>query len=120
MTTTTASPLLTTVEVTEQTGLTYRQLDYWSRTGTFSPSGAEAWGSGTRRLYTLDDVAVLKVLRVLSALGAKGETMEAAVPGIRAHVDEEGLTGVLYVTAGGQVSRVVLGAGWAVDLAALA
>ena len=31
-------------------GITYRQLDYWARTGLVEPSVLEASGSGTHRL----------------------------------------------------------------------
>jgi hypothetical protein len=32
-------------------GITYRQLDYWARTGLVEPSLRRAEGSGTQRLY---------------------------------------------------------------------
>jgi hypothetical protein len=32
-------------------GITYRQLDYWARTGLVEPSVRPAGGSGTHRLY---------------------------------------------------------------------
>ncbi|MGH3263935.1 MAG: MerR family transcriptional regulator, partial [Trebonia sp.] len=32
-------------------GITYRQLDYWARTGLVEPSVRAAQGSGTQRLY---------------------------------------------------------------------
>jgi len=37
-------------EVCRVVGITYRQLDYWARTGLVNPSIREAGGSGTRRL----------------------------------------------------------------------
>ena len=42
-------------------GITYRQLDYWARTGLVEPSVREAAGSGTQRLYAFRDILVLKV-----------------------------------------------------------
>ena len=33
----------------EIVGISYRQLDYWARTGLVTPSLAEARGSGSRR-----------------------------------------------------------------------
>src|SRR5262245_52615788 len=33
-------------------GITYRQLDYWARTGLVVPSVRDASGSGTQRLYS--------------------------------------------------------------------
>ena len=34
-------------------GVTYRQLDYWARTGLVEPSVRAAHGSGSQRLYGL-------------------------------------------------------------------
>ena len=33
-------------------GITYRQLDYWTRTGLVRPSLGDATGSGSRREYS--------------------------------------------------------------------
>ena len=40
-------------------GITYRQLDYWARTGLVEPSVRPAGGSGTQRLYGFRDILVL-------------------------------------------------------------
>jgi DNA-binding transcriptional MerR regulator len=34
------------------TGVTYRQLDYWARTGLVTPSITPATGSGSKRSYS--------------------------------------------------------------------
>jgi DNA-binding transcriptional MerR regulator len=39
-------------EVTKIVGISYRQLDYWARTGLVRPSLQDARGSGTQRLYS--------------------------------------------------------------------
>lgn len=57
-------------------GITYRQLDYWARTGIVEPSGQVARGSGTQRLYTCSD---LLVLRVVAALRDHGVELRHAV-----------------------------------------
>jgi DNA-binding transcriptional MerR regulator len=46
-------------------GITYRQLDYWARTGLVAPSVRTATGSGTQRLYSFRDILVLKVVKRL-------------------------------------------------------
>ena len=46
-------------------GITYRQLDYWARTGLVQPTVRPATGSGTQRLYSFRDVLVLKVVKRL-------------------------------------------------------
>ena len=42
-------------------GITYRQLDYWARTGLLQPSIRAARGSGSQRLYSFRDILVLKI-----------------------------------------------------------
>src|SRR5690625_6418523 len=44
-------------------GITYRQLDYWARTGLVEPAIRPATGSGTQRLYSFRDILVLKVVK---------------------------------------------------------
>jgi len=43
-------------------GITYRQLDYWARTGLLEPSIRTAAGSGSARLYGFRDILVLKII----------------------------------------------------------
>ena len=50
-------------------GITYRQLDYWARTGLLQPSVASAKGSGSRRIYSYSDVLELKVIKQLLDAG---------------------------------------------------
>ena len=42
-------------------GITYRQLDYWARTGLVEPTVRGASGSGSQRLYSFRDILILKV-----------------------------------------------------------
>ena len=46
-------------------GITYRQLDYWARTGLVEPAVRGAAGSGSQRLYGFRDILVLKVVKRL-------------------------------------------------------
>jgi DNA-binding transcriptional MerR regulator len=50
-------------EVVRIVGISYRQLDYWARTGLVRPSVQDAHGSGTQRLYSFQDVAQLKLIK---------------------------------------------------------
>lgn len=50
-------------------GITYRQLDYWDRTGLLGPSMQEATGSGTQRLYSFQDIVTLRVIKRLKDAG---------------------------------------------------
>ena len=46
-------------------GITYRQLDYWARTGLVEPTVQSAQGSGSQRLYGFRDILVLKLVKRL-------------------------------------------------------
>jgi DNA-binding transcriptional MerR regulator len=50
-------------------GISYRQLDYWARTGLVRPELREAKGSGTQRLYSFTDLVHLRVIKNLLDAG---------------------------------------------------
>ncbi|UUS30031.1 MULTISPECIES: MerR family transcriptional regulator [Streptomyces] len=60
-------------------GITYRQLDYWARTGLVEPSVRPAYGSGTQRLYSFRDVVVLKIVKRFLDTGVALQNIRAAV-----------------------------------------
>ena len=60
-------------------GITYRQLDYWARTGLVEPSIREASGSGTQRLYGFRDILVLKVVKKLLDAGVSLPNIRVAI-----------------------------------------
>lgn len=64
-------------------GITYRQLDYWARTGLVVPSVRGASGSGSQRLYSFRDVLVLRVVRKLLEAGVSLQNIRAAVEYLR-------------------------------------
>ncbi|MGV1005239.1 MAG: MerR family transcriptional regulator [Candidatus Nanopelagicales bacterium] len=63
--------------------ITYRQLDYWARTGLVVPSVRPATGSGTQRLYGFRDILVLKVVKRLLDTGVSLHNIRAAVEHLR-------------------------------------
>jgi DNA-binding transcriptional MerR regulator len=64
-------------------GITYRQLDYWARTGLVEPSVRPAHGSGSQRLYSFRDILVLKVVKRLLDTGISLQQIRAAVEHLR-------------------------------------
>ena len=64
-------------------GITYRQLDYWARTGLVEPSIRGAAGSGSQRLYGFRDVLVLKVVKRLLDTGVSLQQIRVAVEHLR-------------------------------------
>lgn len=65
--------------VTDIVGITYRQLDYWARTGLVSPSIRKAEGSGSQRLYSFEDIVRLRVVKRLLDTGVTLERIRAAL-----------------------------------------
>ncbi len=64
-------------------GITYRQLDYWARTGLVEPSVRSATGSGTQRLYGFQDILVLKVVKRLLDTGVSLQQIRVAISHLR-------------------------------------
>ena len=64
-------------------GITYRQLDYWARTGLVEPSIRSATGSGSQRLYSFKDILVLKVVKRLLDTGVSLQNIRTAVDALR-------------------------------------
>ncbi|WP_180303564.1 MerR family transcriptional regulator [Streptomyces sp. JV178] len=64
-------------------GITYRQLDYWARTGLVEPSVRSAHGSGTQRLYSFRDVVVLKIVKRFLDTGVSLQNIRTAVQHLR-------------------------------------
>ncbi len=76
-------------------GITYRQLDYWARTGLVEPSVRTASGSGSQRLYGFRDILILRIVKRLIDTGV-------SLPNIRAAVDH------LANRAGEDLARMTL------------
>jgi DNA-binding transcriptional MerR regulator len=66
-------------------GISYRQLDYWARTGLVRPELKEAKGSGTQRLYSFTDLVQLRIIKSLLDAGVALPKIRKA---IRFIVDE--------------------------------
>ena len=65
-------------------GITYRQLDYWARTGLVVPEVRGASGSGSQRLYSFRDILILKVIKRLIDVGISLQQIRTAIEHLRA------------------------------------
>jgi DNA-binding transcriptional MerR regulator len=70
-------------------GITYRQLDYWARTGLVVPTIRSASGSGSQRLYSFKDILVLKVVKRLLDAGVSLQNIRIAVEALRSRGVED-------------------------------
>ncbi|HET6966488.1 MAG TPA: MerR family transcriptional regulator [Acidimicrobiales bacterium] len=64
-------------------GITYRQLDYWARTGLLHPSISQARGSGSQRVYSYSDLLQLKVIKRLLDSGVSLQAARRAIECLR-------------------------------------
>jgi DNA-binding transcriptional MerR regulator len=69
-------------------GITYRQLDYWARTGLLEPSVSRARGSGSQRLYSYSDLLQLKVVKRLVDSGVSLQSTRKAIECLRGGGDD--------------------------------
>lgn len=75
-------------------GITYRQLDYWARTGLVTPSIRDAAGSGSQRLYGFRDILILRIVKRLIDTGVSLPNIRAAVE----HLTERGGSDLAAIT----------------------
>ncbi|MEV4543578.1 MerR family transcriptional regulator [Micromonospora echinaurantiaca] len=80
-------------------GISYRQLDYWARTGLVVPSVRDASGSGTQRLYSFRDLVVLKVVKRLLDAGVSLQNIRKAIEALRSRGVED-LAGITLISDG--------------------
>jgi DNA-binding transcriptional MerR regulator/predicted RNase H-like HicB family nuclease len=65
--------------------ISYRQLDYWDKTGLLRPSIQKARGKGTRRLYSFEDLVELRVIASLLAVGISLPAVRKVTRYLRLH-----------------------------------
>lgn len=83
-------------------GITYRQLDYWDRTGMISPSIRCAKGSGSHRLYSFRDILVLKVIKRLQDTGVSLQQIRVAIDSLSS-LGIDSLTQITLMSDGASV-----------------
>ncbi len=75
-------------------GISYRQLDYWARTGLVAPSVRDASGSGSQRLYSFRDILLLRVIKRLLVAGVSLQQIRTAIQ----HLHDRGVSDLTQVT----------------------
>lgn len=83
-------------------GITYRQLDYWARTGLIEPTVRGAKGSGSQRLYSFRDILILKIIKRLLDAGVSLQQIRTAVTHLRERGTDD-LTRVTLMSDGASV-----------------
>ncbi|MGW2395859.1 MerR family transcriptional regulator [Kitasatospora sp. NPDC001664] len=83
-------------------GITYRQLDYWARTGLLEPSVRTAYPANSQRLYSFRDILLLKIVKRLLDTGVSLQNIRIAVGHLQS-VDEADLAGLTLMSDGATV-----------------
>lgn len=80
---------VTSQELLEDAGISYRQLDYWTRTGLLTPIDGATPGSGYLRRYREDQVIKARGIRALLDAGVSLQTIRDVIDEVLAagHVD---------------------------------
>jgi DNA-binding transcriptional MerR regulator len=76
-------------QVCQIIGITYRQLDYWDRTGLLKPSIKTASGHGSKRLYSYKDLLELKVIKRLLVADLSLPAIRVAVEFLKNKTSDE-------------------------------
>jgi DNA-binding transcriptional MerR regulator len=84
-------------------GITYRQLDYWARTGLVTPSVRAADGSGTQRLYSFTDVVELRIIKRLLDAGVSLRQIRDAIGYLRKESGGKPLSDVTLMSDGNRI-----------------
>ena len=90
-------------QVCKIVGITYRQLDYWTRTNLIRPSIADAKGSGSQRLYSYRDLLELKVIKNLIDAGVSLQSARKAIDYLRENLGEDVASANLVLNGAGSV-----------------
>ncbi len=83
------------------TGATYRQLDYWVRTGILRPEFVEAHGSGTQRRFAPEQVRLVRLIIRLRELGLGHDALVDAAARVDVAAHSDWRDGYLIVTLDG-------------------
>lgn len=108
MSTMVADRTYSTQEVSEATGASYRQLDYWDRKGLVGPGSP---GSGNQRRWSEDDLALCRVLAALTRLGCSGHCLATLAGAFRGRLGGLPPNSVLIATPEGEYRGVPGGIG---------
>lgn len=80
--------VFTTMEIVDRTGFTERQLGYWDQQGILKPGVQQAIGSGSRRIYSTEDLEQLNIIRQLKKRGWSTQKIREAIIRLRSVIDE--------------------------------
>ena len=69
-------------EVCKITGISYRQLDHWTSTGLINASIRNIKGSGFHRIYSFNDIVLVKLVKKLRSAGISLQKIRIALKNV--------------------------------------
>jgi DNA-binding transcriptional MerR regulator len=97
----------TAKQVVALTGVPYKRLDSWANSGFLIPSIAEADGTGSRRLYSFQDLVTLRTAKILRDTGISLQGLRKVVQFLRdTHGMDQPLAQTRLIVAGDDVLMV--------------
>jgi DNA-binding transcriptional MerR regulator len=94
----------TTAQATRLTGINTQTLHYWDSSGFLSPSIQRPSGTGSRRIYSLQDLLALRVARELRNAGLSLQSLRRVVKNLRKLKDvKEPMSELFLATDGKEV-----------------
>ncbi len=69
-------------EVCNITGISYRQLDHWTTTKLIKASGRNIKGSGFHRIYSFNDIVLVKLVKKLRSAGISLQKIRIALKNV--------------------------------------
>lgn len=100
-------------ELRKQAGISYRQLDYWTRQGVFAPLERARYGPGYHRPFPESEVPVARAVAQLRVMGAPLDVLREVADQLRVMSEWHGL---VFIDRLGLVRREPCGQSWALDL----
>jgi len=96
--------IYTTREISQLTGFSVRQLDYWAREEMIAPGFQEAHGSGSQRLYTVENLIQLNIVKQLKKHNWSTQKIHKAIKVLKSVMgDPDPLKGALLVHGKGTI-----------------
>lgn len=107
---------MTGIELAQETGLSYRQVDHWTTRGVLAPADDRTNpGHGRYRQFDEREARVGRALKALRELGAGLAVLTEVGWALRSLPDHE-WHGMMHVNTLGMIHRQGYSAGWTVDL----
>jgi DNA-binding transcriptional MerR regulator len=90
-------------QVCKIAGITYRQLDYWTRTNLVQSSVVGAKGSGSQRRYSYRDLLEIKTIKSLLDAGVTLKQARTAIEYLRENLGEDLSSASLVLNGTGSI-----------------